>query len=255
MALVSLYCAVCGMQNSPQSRLCSRCAAPLPVSLSPPAGQGGTMAQPVSMVPDTMLKQRYVILERLGRGGMGAVYKAADTELGSAFRAVKEMRRLYLHPQESPEEATEAFKREALMLADLRHQSLPRIYDHFHEQGHWYLVMDYIEGANLEDYLKAKGGRLSIAEVLEIGLQLCNVLEYLHTRQPAIIFRDLKPSNIMRTRDGHIYLIDFGIARIFKKGQAKDTSVFVSYGYAAPEQYSGLQTTPQADIYSLGATL
>lgn len=257
MALVSLYCAVCGMPNSPQNRVCSRCAAPLPFSPSPQVGQAraSSQARGGNMAPDTVLKQRYVIMERLGRGGMGAVYKAADTELGSAYRAVKEMRRAYSHPQDPPDGAADAFRREALMLADLRHQSLPRIYDHFQYQGSWYLVMDYIEGTNLEDYLKVKGGKLAVVEVLEIGILLCNVLEYLHTRQPPVIFRDLKPANIMRTRDGHIYLIDFGIARIFKSGQAKDTSVFVSYGYAAPEQYSGIQTTPLADIYGLGATL
>ncbi|MFL5664504.1 MAG: WD40 repeat domain-containing serine/threonine protein kinase, partial [Ktedonobacteraceae bacterium] len=142
------------------------------------------------------------------------------------------------------------------MLGGLMHPSLPRIYDHFAEAGNWYLVMDFIEGETLDERLqKAKGGYLPVEEVLAIGIQLCAVLGYLHTRQPAIIFRDLKPANIMVTPDGNIYLIDFGIARLFKPGQAKDTIAFGSPGYAAPEQYGKAQTTARADIYSLGATL
>jgi serine/threonine protein kinase len=203
---------------------------------------------------NTLLKQRYRIVERLGRGGMGSVYKATDTELGHALRAVKEMSQAYANQEDLPS-FSEAFKQEALLLATLQHHHLPRIYDHFHEQGRWYLVMDYIEGFNLDEYLRLKGGSLPLLEALGIGMQLCTVLDYLHTHTPPIIFRDLKPANVMRGRDGHIYLIDFGIARIFKSGQARDTSVFVSYGYAAPEQYGLVQTTPQADIYSLGATL
>src|ERR1019366_6797390 len=97
--------------------------------------------------------------------------------------------------------------------------------------------------------------RLLLQDALEYAMQLCSVLEYLHTRQPPIVFRDLKPSNVMRTNDGQLYLVDFGIARHFKPGQAKDTIAFGSPGYAAPEQYGKVQTTPAADIYSLGALL
>ena len=116
--------------------------------------------------------------------------------------------------------------------------------------------MDFIEGQTLEDYLaKAPGEKLPLQEVLEIGIQLCKVLDYLHTRQPPIIFRDLKPANVMRAPDGHLYLIDFGIARLFKPGKKKDTIALGSPGYAAPEQHGRGQTTERADIYSLGATL
>src|SRR5206468_3453730 len=137
---------------------------------------------------------------------------------------------------------SEAFRQEALLLADLMHPNLPRIHDHFSEAGNWYLVMDYIEGENLEEYLaKQPGGYVPLTEALTIGLQLCSVLDYLHNRQPPIIFRDLKPLNIMRTSNGHLYLIDFGIARHFKPGQARDTMAFGSPGYAAPEQYGRTQ--------------
>src|SRR5438876_12084422 len=115
------------------------------------------------------------------------------------------------------------------------HPNLPRIYDSFTEDNRWYLVMDFIDGQTLDDYLEqVNGGKLSIEEVLEIGIQLCSVLDYLHTRHPPIIFRDLKPTNIMHTVRGQLYLIDFGIARHFKPGQAKDTIALGSPGYAAP---------------------
>ncbi|MFL5628190.1 MAG: protein kinase domain-containing protein, partial [Ktedonobacteraceae bacterium] len=134
---------------------------------------------------------------------------------------------------------------------------------------HWYLVMDFINGETLEEYLQRyqerpfpftgsgtlSGNLLPLAEIFDIALQLCDVLDYLHTRQSPIIFRDLKPSNIMRTPFGQLYLIDFGIARLFKPGQLKDTIPFGSPGYAAPEQYGKAQTTPRADIYSFGALL
>ena len=110
------------------------------------------------------------------------------------------------------------------MLARLQHPNLPNIFDHFGENGRWYLVMSFLQGETLENYLSGKqSGKLPLDEVIDIGIQLCTVLGYLHNQQPPIIFRDLKPTNIMRTPDGHIYLIDFGIARHFKPGQAKVT--------------------------------
>src|SRR5207302_4404890 len=121
---------------------------------------------------------------------------------------------------------------------------------------HWYLVMDFIAGETLEEYQSKKPNRrLLLSEIFNIGIQLCTVLDYLHSQQPDIFFRDLKPANIMRTPTGQLYLIDFGIARYFKPGQAKDTVALGSLGYAAPEQYGKAQTTPRADIYSLGAVL
>ena len=116
--------------------------------------------------------------------------------------------------------------------------------------------MSFIQGETLQDHLNyIPGGKIPLEEVLKIGTELCSVLHYLHTYQPPIIFRDLKPSNIMRDKNGHIYLIDFGIARHFKPGQEKDTASYATVGYAAPEQYGRAQTTPRSDIYSLGATL
>ena len=185
---------------------------------------------------------------------MGVVYKAEDRLFQNRPVAVKEMNQHGLSPRELIE-AIESFEREAYLLVDLSHPSLPKIHDHFEEGGRWYLVMDFIEGENLEKYLeKAPGGRLPLKETLKIGMKLSHVLHYLHSHRPPIIFRDLKPTNVMRTPTGEIYLIDFGIARLFKAGQAQDTVSYGSVGYAAPEQFGKL-TTPQSDIYSLGALL
>jgi serine/threonine protein kinase len=202
-----------------------------------------------------LLKERYRIINQIGQGGQATIYKGEDTELGNRLVAIKEMSQDGLSPKELLE-AADAFKREAHMLAGLQHPNIPSIYDYFNEAGHWYLVMEFIEGETLEDYFaRTEGGRLPVKEVLDIGIQLCSVLEYLHNHQPPIIFRDLKPGNIMRTADGHLYLIDFGIARHFKPGQSRDTIALGSLGYAAPEQYGKAQTTARSDNYSLGVIL
>jgi hypothetical protein len=204
---------------------------------------------------NTILKQRYRILHSVGRGGMGAVYMGEDTQMGHRLVAIKEMSQGSLYPQEI-QMGIDNFKHEAHLLAGLQHPNLPSIHDHFEQNQRWYLVMSFIQGETLHDYMKyIPDGKLPLEEVLKIGTELCSVLHYLHTYQPPIIFRDLKPSNIMRDKNGHIYLIDFGIARHFKPGQEKDTASYASAGYAAPEQYGRAQTTPRSDIYSLGATL
>jgi eukaryotic-like serine/threonine-protein kinase len=263
MVTSTLYCDACGAASQQQARFCFSCGKPLQNSSSLPQQ---TVANAFVNPPSThtvtgnlpsqhLLKQRYRIGSLLGQGGMGAVYKAEDTEFGDRFVAVKEMRPMTLSSEEV-RQAIDVFKREALLLAGLMHPNMPRIYDHFSEAGRWYLIMDFIEGTTLEQYLnKSKQGYLPVEEVIDTGIQLCTVLDYLHTRQPPIIFRDLKPDNIIRTSNGHLYLIDFGIARHFKPGQLTDTIPFGSVGYAAPEQYGRMQTSPRADIYSLGATL
>lgn len=209
----------------------------------------------IRLEQDQLLLDRYRIVGQVGRGGFASVYRAEDLQYRSRLVALKEMSQNGLNPEELAEDI-ESFQREAQMLASLQHPHLPRIYDHFETDGHWYLVMDFIEGETLEAYFQRQTKRrLAEKAVLEIGLQLCSVLEYLHTRRPPIIFRDLKPDNIMRTASGHLYLIDFGIARHFKPGQIKDTIPFGSPGYAAPEQYGKTQTTQRSDIYSLGVLL
>jgi serine/threonine protein kinase len=202
-----------------------------------------------------LLHQRYRILHVVGHGGMGAVYIAQDTQLGDRMVAVKEMSMSRLAQQELPQ-AVAQFQREAHLLASLQHPNLPIIYEYFGEEDRWYLVMSFVPGGTLQSYLDATpGNKLPVQEVIRIGIDLCNVLDYLHTHQPQIIFRDLKPLNVMITPKEQIYLIDFGIARHFKQEQTKDTTFYYSIGYAPPEQYGQSQTGPRSDVYSLGATL
>ncbi len=275
MAISLYYCDNCGAANQAQATACFACGwalqrtATSPSSSQPPTPVAAQLLQAAaqqamipaatafngSLKPGYLLKQRYRIIGQVGKGGFGAVYKATDIKANNRLVAVKEVNPSNQNPQEIAE-ATEAFKQEALLLTGLAHQSLPHIYDHFSEAGGWYLVMDFIEGETLDRHLyKARGGCLPIEKTLDIGIQLCDVLDYLHVRQHAIVFRDLKPANVMLTPTGHVYLIDFGIARHFKVGQVKDTAAFGSPGYAAPEQYGKAQTTPRSDIYGLGATL
>ncbi len=248
-----LFCDTCGAANRVQASFCRACGQPLHTSITNGATSSSTLTGLLSH--QHTLKQRYVVLAQVGRGGFGAVYKAADTQFGNRIVAIKEMSQSNMNTQEL-QEATLSFKREALMLAGLTHPNLPRIYEQFLDNGRLYLVMDFIDGKTLEDHLvDLSPTRLPIAKTLTIGIQICDVLSYLHSRQPPIIFRDLKPANVMLTLTGHVYLIDFGIARHFKPGQSKDTTALGSTGYAAPEQYGKSQTTVRADIYSLGATL
>ncbi len=251
-----LFCNACGAANQAQAKLCWACSQPLAASTEdsvPTSSLAPTST--TGLEAPVLLAQRYRIVGIVGKGGYGAVYKAEDVQRHDALVAIKSIN---LHGLSSEEaiEATDTFNREMLLLSGLEHPHLPRIHDHFTDPEHWYLVMDFIAGETLEKYLNStKVGHLSVGEVLDIGIQLCDVLDYLHTRQPPIIFRDVKPANVMRTFIGYLYLIDFGIARRFRPGQKHDTTVLGSPGYAPPEQYGRAQTTVQSDIYSLGATL
>jgi WD40 repeat protein len=246
-----LSCTRCGTDNPERASFCLACGNPLRADAAPINSRSLTGL----LAPDHILNQRYRVISQVGKGGFGAVYKAGDILFADRFVAVKEMGQSWLTPDEAVI-ATEAFKREAQLLANLSHPGLPHIYDQFFEGSHWYLVMDYIEGETLDEHLRdSPMKRLPAGEALEIGIKVCTVLDYLHTREPPIIFRDLKPANIMLTPDGRVVLIDFGIARHFKPGQIRDTIAFGSPGYAPPEQYGKGQTTPRADIFSLGATL
>jgi hypothetical protein len=205
-----------------------------------------------------LLHGRYRLLQVLGSGGFAVVYRAADLQQAGEAVAIKQIRLSGLSPQEM-RDATDTFNREVQALMPLHHPHLPHLHHHFSDQDRYYLVMDFLEGQSLDHYLvtatQACRSRLPLSEVLALALQLCSALGYLHQREPPIIFRDLKPANIMRSPGGHLSLIDFGIARRFKPGQARDTMPLGSPGYAAPEQYGRAQTTPRSDIYGLGALL
>ena len=216
--------------------------------------QHGDINNTIPSLQKSDLDQRYILLEKVGEGGFSIVYKAEDVKTKDIV-AIKAIRLQGLTSLEKIE-ATDSFNREVQMLSQLEHKNLPRLHGHFSDSEYWYMVMDFIAGTTLEKRMeRRKGTPLPVEEVFDIGLILCYVLTYLHNQRPAIIFRDLKPANIILTRDGRLFLIDFGIARHYKPGQTRDTMPFGSPGYAAPEQYGKAQTTPLADIYSLGAIL
>lgn len=196
----------------------------------------------------TLLHKRYRIVEILGQGGMGSVYRALDENLGVEV-AVKE--NLF-----TTDEYARQFRLEAVILANLRHPNLPRVTDHFviGEQGQ-YLIMDYIEGEDLRQRMERQGV-ITEEEAILIGAAMCDALDYLHSRKPSIIHRDVKPGNVKITPDGRIYLVDFGLAKIVKGSQATTTGArAMTPGYSPPEQYGTARTDARTDIYSLGATL
>jgi tRNA A-37 threonylcarbamoyl transferase component Bud32 len=200
-----------------------------------------------------MLAGRYTVAAILGRGGMSTVYRAYDTRFSNRVVAVKEMVDQFATPAERAE-AERDFLREADLLAALRHPAIPAVFDRFSANSRHYLVMEYIEGENLELALGRRLDPYLEDQVRAWALELCALLRYLHDQQPPVIFRDLKPGNILVDPGGRLRLIDFGIARFFKQAQSTDTAPLGTSGYASPEHYTG-QTDARSDIYSLGATL
>ena len=203
---------------------------------------------------NTLLHKRYVVIRTIGQGGMGAVYQARDIKRNTLC-AIKEMSLSIVPPDEQPQ-AIHNFKAEAKMLWGLNHPNLPAFHGFFSEGPRYFMVMEYVDGATLESLLERNNGPFQERRVLGWARQLCDVLEYLHSQNPPIIFRDMKPGNIMLTaRTGRIKLIDFGIARFFRPLSAQDTQLLGTPGFAPPEQYGKAQTDARADIYSLAMTL
>jgi len=212
--------------------------------------------KPKTLEAGKVLTHRYEVVRRIGGGGMGAVYLAKDRNLGDAPRAVKEMIESHLDDVQH-EKAIADFKRESLLLTELEHPSIPTVYDYFYdeESERFYLVMKFIPGSDLASRLRASpGGWIDELTVTEWGMQVADVLHYLHTRPQPIIYRDLKPANLMFDSNlSRIMLIDFGIARWVNKKEKGVTAVG-TMGYAPPELFSG-QADARVDIYSLGATM
>lgn len=201
--------------------------------------------------PGTRIGTRYTIDRLLGQGGMSNLYLAIDHTQANAVRVIKEMTARYPDPNEQ-KAAEQLFMREAQLLATLNHPNIPKVFDKFIFQGKYYLSMEYVQGEDLGKLITDRG---TIEEklVASYGAQMATVLYYLHQQKPPIVFRDVKPSNIMIAND-QVKLIDFGIARMFTPAKKGDTMRIGSPGYAPPEQYGG-QTDPRSDIYALGVTL
>lgn len=201
--------------------------------------------------PGTLVDGKYKILSKIGQGGMSIVYMAINERANKTW-AIKEIRRDGVQDYEVVKQGLIV---ETDLLKRLNHPNLPSIIDVIEEQDTFLIVMDYIEGKPLSSALREYGAQ-DQAQVIKWAKQLCDVLGYLHSREPAIIYRDMKPSNVMLRPDGNVTLIDFGIAREFKKDHVADTSCLGTRGYAAPEQYGGQgQTDARTDIYCLGATM
>jgi serine/threonine protein kinase/N-acetylneuraminic acid mutarotase len=242
--------------------------------------QGGRkVTQQEMLIGRTLQKGDYVIEAVLGHGGMGQVFLASHAQVDVPV-AIKQVRAdeplppgvieeldQLLHRKETPVQSapgefplsggpnTDRFLREALLLARLHHPAIPLLYDYFLESGYWYLVMEYVPGSTLSAYMR-EHAPLPPLEAINYALQICDVLDYLHRQNPPVVFRDLKPANIILHPDGRLMIVDFGIARYFKEGQFNDTTDFGSPGYASPEQYEGIgQTDARSDLFSLGVII
>ncbi|MFN8577563.1 MAG: serine/threonine-protein kinase [Candidatus Sericytochromatia bacterium] len=203
------------------------------------------------LTPDTILQNRYKITKLIGQGGMGAIYLADDTRFSNRVCVIKEMLD-HFTDEEQRATATTNFLREADMLSSMHHEGIPEVYDRFSEGNRHYLVMEYIQGQDLEQKLEQATEPFDEKSVLNWAVQICDILSYLHNQKPPIIYRDMKPANLILTKTGKIYMVDFGIARFFnpiKKGTMVGTQ-----GYAPPEQYRGLME-PRSDLFALGATM
>ncbi len=264
------FCPNCGSQTNTGDPYCGECGArqeAVPLVSTPlvnrsPRAASAASAGAVQNAPmgfqlpaGTLLADRYKIVQRVGGGGMGAVYKATDRNLANRIVAIKEMIEMFANPQ-ARTKAIEDFKRESELLAGLEHPSIPTIYDYFFDltRGRYYLVMKFIDGGDLATYHQSSGGKIDEMTVSRWAFQICEVLDYIHSQNPPLIYRDMKPANLMLdSRSKRIMLVDFGIARFVAPTQKGVTAVG-TMGYAPPELFSG-QVVTGSDLYSLGATM
>lgn len=253
-----LRCPNCSFETESDKKFCGQCGFPLGsdknLSDSNEDLSSTTSHNKKStalLTPGAVLQSRYKITKLIGQGGMGAIYLADDTRFSNRVCVIKEMLDNFTDENQRTT-ATSNFLREADMLASLHHEGIPEVYDRFSEGNRHYLVMEYIQGVDLEQKLEQSGDPFDEKMVLNWSVQICDILSYLHNQKPPIIYRDMKPANLILTKSGKMYMVDFGIARFFnpiKKGTMVGTQ-----GYAPPEQYRGLME-PRSDIYALGATM
>jgi serine/threonine protein kinase len=254
--LMHMKCPYCAIENRPENHFCEECGAQLVTGeASDLVTRTGDLA--AGLVPGTSLQHgRYVIARALGEGGMGSVLLAKDTRLADKLTVIKVLNAESADP-EKLQEGVRNFKREAETLAHLDHPLIPDVTDHFEEGLHYYMVMDYVEGENLEHWLERTAQPMQEHDALRYALEVLDILEYLARQQPAIVHRDIKPANIIiGTKDRHAHLVDFGIARTNTAidGTLRKTTALGTPGYAPPEQYQGF-ADPRSDLYALAATL
>ena len=199
-----------------------------------------------------IIKDRYEVLRLIGKGGMSRVFLAADLKLQNKQWAVKEVDRRAKDPMGRPIE--QSLANEADLLSKLNHPNIVNIADIEKTEDYIYVVMDHVEGQSLDKVVRENGPQ-SEEDVKNWMVQICDALDYLHSQDPPVIYRDMKPSNIMLRPDGNVKLIDLGVAREYKDEANKDTIAFGTEGYAAPEQYGSSQTDPRTDVYGLGTTM
>lgn len=248
---MELYCPNCGYEDYEESRFCAMCG----VVRSPDIPEPPEIDEATGKLPPLfLLANRYEIRRQVGQGGMAAVYESVDLRTNRRL-AIKELAVVKISEPDEREQVVNQFYREAQLLANLSHPNLPRVTDFFYSLGKYYLVMDFIEGESLKRLQQRLNEPLPEPQIIAWAVQLCDALIYLHSQTPPIVFRDLKPSNIMVEPAGQIKLIDFGIARLFEPNKTQDTVAFGTVGYAPPEQYGSAQSDPRADVYALGVTL
>lgn len=238
-----MLCPNCSALNAPTAKFCSVCG-------------GGMFGATGNLPPHYQLVGRYLIRHKIADGGFSAVYQAEDTRLGRQLVAVKEMAvgAHRTNPQ-AVRQAVADFQQEAELLARITHRNLARVIDRFEDGGRHFLVMDFVQGQTLRQVLEVASGPLPAAQVLGWATQLCEVLTFLHSQPTPLIYRDLKPENVLLQADGTLKLIDFGIARFYKPGQTTDTTPLGTLGYAAPEQFGHGQSDVRTDVFALGAML
>ncbi|MSP12652.1 MAG: hypothetical protein EXR62_06805 [Chloroflexi bacterium] len=254
-AHLKAICPHCGQTNRLGARYCGHCRNPLAEYPQPVFVQIGV---------GSVLEGRFRLVAKVAEGGQGTVYQAFDLQKPQQAWAVKELSLSKVHPDER-QSVIAAFMGEAELLRRLNHPNLPRVLNVFTEPGdpqnsqgrnRYFMVMEWVEGETLEKINLTSPVFLDEKRVLLWAVQICDVLGYLHGQKPPIIYRDLKPSNLMEDRNsGLLKVIDFGIARLHKTGKKRDTVAMGSPGFAPPEQYGKAQTDSRSDVYALGVTL
>jgi serine/threonine protein kinase len=244
--------------NKPEDHFCEECGAQLIAGDATTTATSSTSINPAAgLGPGVSLQNgRYVIAKALGEGGMGSVLLAKDTRLADKLTVIKVLNADNSDPEKLHEDVRN-FKREAETLAHLDHPLIPDVTDHFEEGSRYYMVMDYVEGENLEHWLERAKKPMQEEEALRYALEVLDILEYLSRQQPVIVHRDIKPANIIiGAKDKHAHLVDFGIARANTtiNGQMRKTTALGTPGYAPPEQYQGY-ADPRSDLYALAATM